>query len=87
MNQYSLSETVLQQISETVRDLTARDTARISRACSRLALQNMANSNFDQAHLYLALAKEFMLTAVRRKTEMTEAETKRAAAAETVGEL
>jgi hypothetical protein len=69
MNSYSLSKLVLRQISETVCDLPARETANLSRECSRLALQNIANSDFDLGHFYFAMAKELMIIAVRQKKE------------------
>lgn len=70
MNQLSFSKAVRQQISETVSDFTARETANLSRECSSRAMQNMANSNLELAHFYLALAKELMIIAVRRKEEL-----------------
>jgi hypothetical protein len=73
MNQYPLSKTVLQQISETVRDFTAGETANLSRESSKLALQNIAKSKFDLAHFYFALAKELMQIAVCQKKESAKA--------------
>ena len=81
MNQLAFSQTGLQQISETVSDFTARETANLSRECSSLALINIAKSNFDLAHFYLTLAKELMTIAIRRKKELMQANESVSAAA------